>query len=47
MSIMVIAGTIAGACLGSYALVKVTWENLGSGKKRPLRSLVVDDFVGL
>ena len=31
---MVIAGTIAGACLGSYALVKVTWENLGSCKKK-------------
>ena len=26
MSIMVIAGTIAGACLGSYALVKVEIE---------------------
>jgi hypothetical protein len=34
MSIMVIAGTIAGACLGSYALVIVTWKNLGSCKKK-------------
>jgi hypothetical protein len=34
MSIMVIAGTIAGACLGSYALVIVTWKNWGVVKKK-------------